>query len=120
MSKNELTLNIDLQNIDTIISEPQLLIKHLNDNNISKLQEYVLDNLNSLDGGPSISNFEIKNFKFNSVIRDGSFRLKFQIDRQYCCADTESCSDDYLDFNFQFDNSKMILKSEYFDWTLNN
>ncbi|MCA5006816.1 hypothetical protein [Sphingobacterium bovistauri] len=120
MSNNNLKFVIQVNDINSFILNPNKIIGYFGENTFAILQEYVLDNLHSLDGGPSISNLEIIKFKYNSDLDNGSLRLKFQINKRYCCSDTESCANDYLDFNFDLIGSRMTLEAEYFDWTLNN
>jgi|SRR5690606_17015750 hypothetical protein len=120
MSNSELQLEISPINIGELEKDAQLIRKNLSEDNLSKLTEYVLDNLSNLDGGPSINRLEVLNFKYDREEHTGSFRLKFQIDRRYCCSDTESCVNDYLDFDFKVHQDNLIAKTEYFDWSLNN
>lgn len=122
LNMNNSELVIEIRDIDTekLSSNPQIFVDNIDFVNFHKLQQYVLDSLNNLDGGPSISHLEVTNLKSNIEDNVGSLRLKFQIDRRYCCSDIESCSNDYLDFNFKIEQDKLIAKSEYFDWNINN
>lgn len=117
---SELTLEISPIDTKDFQDNPLVIITKLNKTRLTDLHEYILDNLGSLDGGPSISNLDVINFKYDSEKSKGSFRLKFQIDRQYCCSDMESCTNDYLDFDFKLQDKTLIAKTEYFDWSLTN
>ena len=120
MNEKELKIEIDTTFTGQLLEDPKVLIKKLVELNNLKIQQYMLDNLNNLDGGPSISNLDIQNFTYNHSLNSGTFRLKFQIERRYCCSDTESCVNDYLDFHFLIRKDKVSASSEYFDWNLNN
>jgi hypothetical protein len=117
---SELTIEISPINIEEWEPNSQSILSQVTEENLIKIRAYILDNLAGLDGGPSISEFEVANLKFNSEMKRGSFRLKFQIDRQYCCSDTQACSNDYLDFDFSVEHYKLKAHTEYFDWSLTN
>lgn len=106
--------------IDDLLKNPSGLVDCLGELNFNKLQDYIVDNLSSLDGGPSINNLQVENFQYDVTNQLGSFRLCFNIDRRFCCSDIESCRNDYLDFDFKIINSTLIAFTEYFDWDLNN
>lgn len=109
--------NIDIQNLS---KNEQLLAELLNSNHRQELQEYILDGLGNKDGGPQATLFKVKNFFYNQGERKGAFRLTFIVQRRYCCSDTESCQEDYLDFDFVIDNDILVAHTIYFDWSLNN
>ncbi|WP_159635949.1 hypothetical protein [Sphingobacterium composti Ten et al. 2007 non Yoo et al. 2007] len=117
---SELKLEISPIDEREMQHNPQSIVAKLDETNLLFLQEYILDNLPSLDGGPSVSNLSLTNFRFDTSKLNGSFRLKFQIERQYCCSDIESCANDYLDFDFKLQEKTLIAKAEYFDWSLTN
>lgn len=119
MSSN-LTIEISPINDEELEQNSQLIISKLTEASLLKIRKYILDNLASLDGGPSISNLVVANLNYNSNKQDGTFRLKFQIDRQYCCSDMQACANDYLDFDFKVEEKMLLAHTEYFDWSLTN
>lgn len=120
MSSSELILESSPVDIKELELKPQAIINYLIEKKLVKLEEYILDNLSNLDGGPAVNNLEVVNFKYDQPQQKGRFRLKFQIDRRYCCADMESCVNDYLDFDYRIYQDRLIAKTSYFDWSLNN
>lgn len=117
---NRLILQIKEINSDTLKDNPQSLLTHMDKEDYLWIEEYILDRLNTRDGGPSITNYQITRFHFDEPLMKGTFRLTFTIERRFCCSDVESCSNDYLDFDFSFQNNNMIATTEYVEWTLNN
>jgi len=117
---SDLTIEISTTNAEELAQNSQLIMSHLTEDSLQKIREYILDNLDSLDGGPSIMNLSVINLNYNSDTKKGSFRLKFQIDRQYCCSDLQACANDYLDFDFSTKDDKLVARAEYFDWSLTN
>ena len=117
---SDLKIEISPINAKELVQNSQLIISQLTEDSLVKIREYILDNLASLDGGPSITNLSVTNLKYNSNTQKGSFRLKFQIDRQYCCSDVQACANDYLDFDFNMKDDKLFACAEYFDWSLTN
>src|SRR5690606_29194097 len=87
---------------------------------LDRLKGFLFDHLVDKDGGPEISNIRVDNFKFVNETNHGSFRLHFEINRRFCCADTCATGVDYIDFQFRLENNQLIAKATYFDWTLNN
>ncbi|HLS38221.1 MAG TPA: hypothetical protein VK023_08105 [Sphingobacterium bovisgrunnientis] len=117
---SDLTIEISPTNAEELAQNSQLIMSHLTEDSLQKIREYILDNLDSLDGGPSIMNLSVINLNYNSDTKKGSFRLKFQIDRQYCCSDLQACANDYLDFDFSTKDDKLVARAAYFDWSLTN
>lgn len=85
-----------------------------------KLVDFLTDNLQDKDGSPSIGKTAVSNYKFDQEKQEGSFRLNFDIERRFCCSDIAGCNQDYLDFNFTIEGSKINIKGTYFNWELNN
>src|SRR5690606_36570058 len=117
---SDLTIEISPTNAEELAQNSQLIMRHLTEDSLQKSREYILDNLDSLDGGPSITNLSVINLNYNSATKKGSFRLRFQTDRQYCCSDLQACANDYLDFDFSTKDDKLVARAEYFDWSLTN
>lgn len=113
---------VQISDIDwnMLTSNPKVLLEHLKEEDKSLLQEYILDRLHTRDGGPSITNFHIDRFRVDEETKKGSFRLLFDIERQFCCSGSESCTNDYLDFDFHRQGEGIIAFTEYMEWTLNN
>ncbi len=122
MDAKEYTFNLQIDNnhFSSILEESSNLLKYIQPNELAKLKDFIFDILGNKDGSPEINNLKISNFIFDNVKNKGSFRLKFDIDRRFCCSDMESCSNDYIDFNFKFENGAFNAKGSYFDWTLSN
>ena len=117
---NTTDLKLVINNITTENLTSSYLEEILEREYKNNIQDYLLDHINNKDGGPQINNFKISRITFDNNSLKGKFRLDFQIDRQYCCSDIDSCSQDYLDFNFTLDNETLITTATYFDWTMNN
>ena len=113
-------LKVDENALKGYQDNPQDLGKLIDKEVIKDLQDFVFDNLKDKDGSPEVADIEIKHFKFQEKDKKGSFRLQFLIDRRFCCSDTDSCSADYIDFQFQFQNGILRAIGGYFDWTLSN
>lgn len=115
-------LIIKIPNFYSVVLEnnPEWIIQHISPEDQSRLQDYILDHLSSLDGGPSVNDYRIANFSWDRILQKGTFRLNFTIDRRFCCSDTESCATDYLDFDFSVQDAILTATSEYFEWALNN
>src|SRR5690606_11200460 len=115
---SDLTIEISPTNAEELAQNSQLIMSHLTEDSLQKIREYILDNLDSLDGGPSIMNLSVINLNDNSDTKNGSFRLKFRDDRQYCCSDLQACANDYLDLDFSTKDDKLVARSAYFHWSL--
>ncbi|SEG66568.1 hypothetical protein [Sphingobacterium lactis] len=116
----EFNIPISQEQIGSLEIEPQTLLDFIPAAQTDKLKDFVFDALGNKDGSPEVGNLKVAKFKFDKAKNKGSFRLKFDIDRRYCCSDTESCSSDYVDFVFTTAGKNMLAKGNYFDWTLNN
>lgn len=117
---NKLIIKISNISAESLENNPDGLLQHISPEDQKRLQEYILDRLSSLDGGPSVSTYRIANFSWDSHLKKGRFRLNFTIDRRFCCSDTESCATDYLDFDFTVQETVLTATTEYFEWALNN
>ena len=113
-------IDLESQELNIIETHPNKLLESISEAELDRLNWFIFDVLGDKDGSPEIGNIEISNFKINPDHLSGSFRLKFQIDRKFCCSDMESCSNDYIDFQFIMKGSKLFATGKYFDWTLNN
>lgn len=117
---SDLKIEISPINAEELAQNSQSIISQLTEASLQRIREYILDNLASLDGGPSITNLSVINLTYNSDTQKGTFRLKFQIYRQYCCSDLQACTNDYLDFDFSAEDDKLVARAAYFDWSLTN
>jgi len=111
LRKNEYN-EFQLQNMDFLKLAP--------DNTINDLKSYIFDKLENKDGSPEISELKTANFKYDIDKRAGSFRLSFLVSRRFCCSEVDSSNHDYIDVTFQLENSHILGRASYFDWTLNN
>lgn len=119
---NNKTINFRLENIqeELLIDSPSIIIQQLTSNDLNQLQEFIYDQLSDKDGAPQVGNLQIQQFSYDSTNKTGSFRLHFDLNRQFCCSDTTSCHTDYLDFTFKYMGSDLVLSAHYFDWSLTN
>src|SRR5690606_39371823 len=101
-------------------AQPDLLLRLMSKEQMEALDGFIVDRLADRDGGPGISARNIDKLRFDDALRNGSFRLHFQIDRRYCCSDVMSCSDDYIDFTFDYDGDVIVAQGSYFQWELDN
>ena len=113
-------LNVNEDALKGYHENPQQLAELIDKEVINDLQDFVFDNLKDKEGSPEVADIEIKHFKYHEKDKKGSFRLQFLIDRRFCCSDTDSCSADYIDFQFQIQDGILQAKGGYFDWTLSN
>lgn len=119
-NSNELLLHIKNIAVENLEKDQDSILQKIDKESTHNLQEYILNHLQTLDGGPTINNLQIENLAYDPINEKGKFRLKFQIDRRYCCSDIESCSNDYLDFEFEYQKGNIRARTEYFDWTITN
>jgi len=118
--KYSFELNINPQQLKDLSNEPSLLLSLIPKDELDKLKWFIFDVLADKDGSPEVGNIQVSKLTYLTEQNKGSFRLKFEIDRKFCCSDMESCSNDYIDFNFKMEENKLIAIGNYFDWTLNN
>src|SRR5690606_6435784 len=111
---SDLKIEISPINAEELAQKSQSIISQLTEASLQRIREYILDNLPSLDGGPSITNLSVINLTYNPDTQKGTFRLKFQIYRQYCCSDLQACTNDYLDFDFSAEDDKLVARAAYF------
>ncbi|MGO1520911.1 MAG: hypothetical protein ACTHZ1_06235 [Sphingobacterium sp.] len=117
----KLTLDsITVESISNWMENPEQFIDVIPPFELDRLNGFLFDHLLDKDGGPTITNIRIDNFKFASQTNKGGFRLHFEINRRFCCSDTCATGVDYIDFQFLLENNQLIAEATYFDWTLNN
>ncbi|QBQ40848.1 hypothetical protein [Sphingobacterium psychroaquaticum] len=104
----------------SIVERPQLLFELFATRQQEDLKAFLFEQLVDKDGAPDFEDFQVHLFRYNNLARKGTFRLKFAIKRQFCCADTESCSFDYLDFDFVYEHERIVAQAHYFNWNLDN
>jgi len=119
------TLSIKLNIADItkeqLLADPQLPIEKLTAQQTKELKEFLWDLLEDKDGSPSIGNLSIKQLSYNDNDNNkGKFRLAFDIDRRFCCSDTQACQQDYIDFSFELHENLLKTQATYFNWSLNN
>lgn len=117
---NQFNFSIENINEEHFTTDPQLLLQHISSQELSRFKEYLFDSLSTKDGAPTFSNLALKNFTYNAEDKKGRFRISFDIERAYCCSDTESCNSDYADFDFQYTEPRIVANTQYFVWELNN
>ena len=118
-----LTTNLTIVNIDInkIITQPQIITQSLSNQQLNKLNQFLLDTIADKDGSPSIGDLSVSQLNLIETENNkGSFRLTFTIDRRFCCSGTEASQKDYIDFNFVVHNNILYADASYFNWSLNN
>ena len=105
---------------ESFAGNPSSLLDHISKEELDKLSWFIFDVLGDKDGSPEVGNIQVSSFKYDTEKNKGTFRMQFDIDRKFCCSDMGSCSNDYLDFNFNIENNLLVATGSYFDWTLNN
>ncbi|HLT88502.1 MAG TPA: hypothetical protein VKZ57_12995 [Sphingobacterium sp.] len=103
---------------DKCREQPSLLLDLLTEQQIAQIKLFVFDNLEDKDGAPDVENLDISVFRYSEEERNGSFRLHFYINRRFCCSDTESSRQDYMDFHFSYLNETLNASATYFNWNL--
>lgn len=103
-----------------VILNPNLLIDLIGEQELTKLKDFLFDNLKDKDGSPEFSDMQIHFFKYDEQTKEGSFRLKFKVNRVFCCSDFGNCADDYIDFKFDYIREQMNARASYFNWVLDN
>lgn len=118
----EITIDIPItaHMLTACLQQPSLLEKHLSEDNKQAINSFVFDQLADKDGAPSLAGFAVKSMSYDAVEKAGRFRLAFQINRRFCCADVEACANDYLDFSFDYVKETIEAKATYFQWNLDN
>ncbi len=111
---------INQQQLESISTDPSALLDIISKEELDKLSWFIFDVLGDKDGSPEVGNIQVSSFKYDAEKNKGTFRMQFDIDRKFCCSDLGSCSNDYLDFNFNIENNFLVASGNYFDWTLNN
>jgi len=114
----EINIRIQLKKDDLILPfSNQDLIPFI-DKHQQEINDYVIEQLEDKDGAPHLSDFSISELTFDTNSTEGSFRLHFKIDRQFCCSDLSSCQMDYIDFKFNKSNDSITLTGSYTVWTI--
>lgn len=103
-----------------LLAQPSNLLSILSNENVQQISDHVVEQLKDRDGGPVLSDFQLQKFHYAEFTGEGSFRLHFRINRQYCCSDISGCDDDYLDFKFLYRNENFVAEGAYFQWSLDN
>lgn len=114
----EFTLRIEKQDWDKVIIDAALLLKLVPADQLDAFRSYIFDQLQDKDGSPQADGFKITQFTFSPQESRGSFRLHFDIDRYFCCSDSNSCSNDYIDMKFSYIDSLFRAEGSYFNWTI--
>ena len=112
----DINLEITPIELEDILNNPNLLIDRLRPQQLQQLQHYIFDTLTDKDGGPTIQKFQIKAFNYKESMAKGTFRLTFEIERQFCCSDVQSCQNDYIDFDFSYKDQSISMHATYFNW----
>ncbi len=122
MNSQEFKFSIATATLDlsSLKENPSLLIHYIPEEILKALKQFIFDQLQNKDGAPNPTDFKITQFEFNESNESGKFRMNFQIDRQFCCADSTACSSDYMDFSFSLSATQLLAKGSFFDWTLTN
>lgn len=113
-----LELSIPVFLFDKCREQPTMLLDILSEQQIAQIKEFVFDSLEDKDGAPQVEDLDVSFFKYDEAERRGSFRLHFYLNRRFCCADTDSCQQDYLDFHFSYANEMLKATATYFNWNV--
>ncbi len=113
-------LNVPDFLFQSILERPQLLFELLAIGSLDELKGFLFDQLKDKDGSPSFDDFQVHLFTYDPATGKGSFRLKFAINRLFCCSDTTGCSNDYLDFEFDYSLAFIKATARYFNWSIDN
>lgn len=118
----EIAIKMELSEglLERCLREPALLGEYLSEENKQAVGAFVFEKLTDKDGAPRLTDYKVKSLSYDSEEKRGRFRLAFQINRRFCCADVEACSNDYLDFEFYYSNNILQAKAVYFQWSLDN
>lgn len=121
-TESAIAIKLDIPNFlfPEILDRPQLFYELLTLQQQEELKAFLFDLLQDKDGSPEFDDFHVHLFKFDSSTLDGSFRLKFTINRRFCCADSTACQMDYLDFKFSYVKERLEAQANYFNWNLDN
>jgi len=103
-----------------LLAQPSNLLVILSETAVLQISDHVVEQLKDRDGGPVLTDLKLFKFRYEPSTGRGSFRLNFQITRQYCCSDISGCADDYLDFKFVYLNENFVAEGNYFQWSLDN
>lgn len=103
-----------------LFSNPDVLLSLLGDEELHRLKAFLFDNLVDKDGSPEISAMRVHFFTYDEQTKTGGFRLKFNIERVFCCSDFGNCSEDYIDFKFEYVQDTLRAEASYFNWVLDN
>ncbi|MVZ64463.1 hypothetical protein GQF61_01250 [Sphingobacterium sp. DK4209] len=114
----EFTFRIEKHDWDKLIIDASLLLKLVPADQWDSFRSYIFDQLQDKDGSPQADGFKITQFKYSPQDSKGSFRLSFDIDRHFCCSDSNSCSNDYVDMKFSYLNALFQADGCYFNWTI--
>ncbi|MCI0921935.1 hypothetical protein [Sphingobacterium rhinopitheci] len=114
--------NFSIENISKaqLLENPQIIADDLNKMPKNTFKDYLLDRITNKDGAPTFSNLKTTNFHIDGENDKGKFRITFEIDRTYCCSDTQSSNVDYADFDFELINNKLNATTNYFVWDIDN
>ena len=102
-----------------VLVDPQQLIQLLPESAIQEFKGYIFEQLTDKDGSPQAADLRISQFTFDPQTETGKFRLHFQIDRHFCCSDSSSCANDYIDLRFSYSQNRFLAHGSYFNWTVN-
>lgn len=118
---SEININLNDVVIQKLLATPALLLEELQaQGQLAHLKTYLFATLSNKDGGPTYTNFQVKNFSYTKEHNKGKFRISFDIERTYCCSDMESSRTDYIDFDFQVVDTVLKAQAKYFNWELSN
>lgn len=113
-----LELVIPMFLLDKCQEQPTILLDILTEQQIAQIKAFVFDSLEDKDGAPEVADLGVSFFKYDEAENRGSFRLHFHLNRRFCCADTESCRPDYMDFHFSYANETLKATASYFNWNV--
>lgn len=119
---SELAIKLSVPNymFQSIVEQPQLLFELLAIGSLAAIKSFLFDQLKDKDGSPTFDNFQVHLFTYDPKSGKGSFRLKFAINRLFCCSGTDACSSDYLDFDFVYSQECIQANAHYFNWSIDN
>lgn len=117
---SHITLQIALPdeiNMDTLVQCPAQFVK-LIDGTYTAINAYIIGQLENLDGGPQVTDLRISHMVYHNSTLQGSFRLHFNLSRQFCCSDISASQNDYMDFTFMLAKQHIYATGSYMSWSV--
>ncbi|UIR57780.1 hypothetical protein LZQ00_08130 [Sphingobacterium sp. SRCM116780] len=120
MSTIRLKINISNIELQEIEQNHQILLTKMSLDDMKQIQDTVFDSLTDKDGAPQVGDLFVSIFDMDNLKTKGRFRLTFNINRQFCCSDINSCKSDYIDLNFTYVNDQFEAVGSFMNWDMDN